>query len=131
MASQPLLSVINLSSHNNVPNTLMSSLHRCGAFLFAVDDGVEVHLGKLSREAHAFFQQPMHKKMATTGYSPQSEERVRGEIMNKQSLYIGRQSAKQRQGIDPPEGLQIAIADLMKVGWNPIWKNACILTNCS
>ncbi|CEL08669.1 hypothetical protein ASPCAL11815 [Aspergillus calidoustus] len=52
--------------------------------------------------------------METTGYSPQGEERVRGNIMNKQSLYIGRQSAKQRQGTGPPQGLQLAVADLMK-----------------
>ncbi|KAL2802460.1 hypothetical protein BJX63DRAFT_415046 [Aspergillus granulosus] len=114
MSNQQLLSVINLSRHNNVSNALRSSLHRCGAFIFAVDDGVEARFGKLSQEAHAFFQQPLHEKMETAGYSPQGEERVRGDMINKQSLYIGRQSAKQRQGTGPPEGLQLAVAELMK-----------------
>ncbi|KAL2802009.1 hypothetical protein BJX63DRAFT_416041 [Aspergillus granulosus] len=52
--------------------------------------------------------------METAGYSPQGEERVRGDIMNKESLYIGRHSAKQRQGTGPLEGLQLAVTDLIK-----------------
>jgi hypothetical protein len=58
MSSQQLLSVINFNCHKNASDALRSSLTRCGAFIFAVDDGVEAGFGKLSQEASSAFHYP-------------------------------------------------------------------------
>jgi hypothetical protein len=57
MASQSLLSAVKLGEQSTVSNALMTSLDRCGAFFFTVDDDVDLLFNKLSQEVRGTFYQ--------------------------------------------------------------------------